>query len=69
MNNKYIEMKRKHQKEVNNFPMFFAFSKEQFKEGMKKLGLEPSETNKIYKFGNTGGFYKRTDSAKLKKNA
>ncbi|AAK79119.1 hypothetical protein BJV85_002852 [Clostridium acetobutylicum] len=67
MNNKYIEMKRKHQKEVNNFPMFFAFSKEQFKEGMKKLGLEPSETNKIYKFGNTGGFYKRTDSAKLKK--
>lgn len=62
----YRAMKDRHQKEVNEFPMFFAFSNEQFAEGMKKLGLEPSETDKIYRLGNTGGFYRKTDGQKLK---
>lgn len=61
--NNYIEMKKQHEKEVNEFPMFFAFSKKQFNEGMKKLGLDPSETNKIYRAGDTGGFYRKSDAS------
>lgn len=63
--NRYREMKERHQKEVNDFPMFFAFSREQFDRGMRSLGLEPTDTGKIYKFGETGGFYRREDSKRL----
>lgn len=63
--NKYRELKDKQQKEVDNFPMFFAFNDKQFAEGMKKIGLKPTDTKKIYKLGNTGGFYKKSDSEKL----
>lgn len=63
--NAYRELKDKQQKEINDFPMFFAFSKEQFEEGMKKLGLEPNETDKLYKLGGTGGFYRKSDSKAL----
>lgn len=66
MNNNYLALKERQQKEVNDFPMFFAFSDKQFEEGMKKIGLDPSDTDKIYKFGSTGGFYKKTDSQALK---
>ena len=61
--NKYREMRDKHQKEVDAFPMFFAFNENQFEEGMKKLGLGPDDTDKIYKLGSTGGFYRKTDAA------
>lgn len=64
--NKYRAKKDRHQAEVNAFPMFFAFSEKQFEEGMRKFGLEPSETDKIYKFGNTGGFYLKTDAEELR---
>lgn len=63
--NRYREMKQRHQKEVNEFPMFFAFNQKQFDEGMRSLGLEPTDTKKIYKLGNTGGFYRKTDSEAL----
>ena len=63
--NKYVELKEKHQKEFNEFPMFFAFSNEQFEEGMKSFGLQLNELDKIYKMGSTGGYYKREDSSKL----
>jgi hypothetical protein len=65
MDNKYLEMKERHQKEVNNFPMIFAFTNEQLKEGMEKLGLKPEETDKLYRLGDTGGYYRKTDSEKL----
>lgn len=64
--NKYVELKSRQQKEINDFPLFFAYSNKQFDEGMRKLGLEPNETDKIYKLGNTGGFYRKSDSQKLK---
>jgi len=64
--NAYTVLKDKQQKEVNEFPMFFAFSNEQFNEGMAKFGLKPEDTDKIYSLSGTGGFYKRTDSEKLK---
>ena len=64
--NKYKQMKDRHSKEIHAFPMFFAFNDQQFAEGMKKLGLAPTDTKKIYRFGSTGGFYRKTDSEELK---
>ena len=61
----YKAMKGRHQKEVNGFPMFFAFNNKQFEEGMAKFGLKADDTEKIYKLGNTGGFYLRTDAPRL----
>lgn len=63
--NKYNTLREKQQKEVNEFPMFFAFSEKQFEEGMKSLGLEPGDVKKIYKLGNTGGFFRKSDSEAL----
>lgn len=65
-NNKYRELKTQQQKEVNEFPFFFAFNDEQFIEGMKRFGLTADDTDKIYKFGNTGGFYLRADAGRLR---
>ena len=61
----YRELKQKHQNEVDAFPMGFAFSKEQFAKMMAKWDLGENDTDKIYRFGNTGGFYKRTDAKAL----
>ena len=55
----YLELKWKHQKEFNEFPMFFAFNRKQFDEGMKTLGLKPNQTNKVYSFDG-GGFYRKS---------
>lgn len=63
--NDYKKMKEKHQEEINEFPMFFAFNNKQFDEGMKKLGLAPSEEDKIYRLCGTGGYYRKTDATKL----
>ena len=63
--NLYRQLKDKQSKEFNNFPMMFAFSNEQFTEGMKKLGLNPTDTDKIYSMGG-GGYYKKSDSEQLK---
>lgn len=60
--NKYREMRDRHQKEFDSFPMFFAFNDKQFEEGMKRLGLQANETDKIYKMGVSGGFYRRSDA-------
>lgn len=63
--NAYQEMITKHQAEFNQFPMFFAFNKQQFSEGMQKLGLNPSDTESIYSFG-IGGFYRKSDAPLLR---
>jgi len=63
--NNYVELKDRHQKEFNSFPIQFAFSNEQFEEGMAKFGLSPNDTDKVYRFSNTGGFYLRTDAPRL----
>lgn len=57
MKEAYRELKDKQLIELNNFEgVFFAFDKKQFSDGMKKIGLDPSETDKIYSLGNTGGY-------------
>ena len=61
----YVELKQKHQAEVNDFPMVFAFSNEQFAEAMAKLGLQEDDLDKVYKFGDTGGIYRREDAERL----
>lgn len=66
MANKYVEMKKRHEEEIHNFPMFFAFSNKQFEEGMATLGLKPTDTDKIYRLGSMGGFYRKSDSPMLR---
>jgi len=63
--NNYTYLKDRHQQEINAFPIFFAFNDKQFAEGMTKLGLQPDETDKIYKLGNIGGFYRKSDGPQL----
>ena len=63
MNNKYDEIKEKHQKIVDDFPMKFAFSDEQFNQSMKELGLKPNDTDKVVSIGG-GGFIRKTDVKK-----
>lgn len=62
--NQYQEMRNRQQAEINAFPMFFAFNKQQFAEGMRKLGLSPSDTRQVCSiFG--GGYCRKSDVAKL----
>lgn len=58
--NKYEEIKNKHQKRVNDFPLGFAFSNEQFKDMMEKWELSENDTDKILSIGG-GGFIRKTD--------
>ena len=63
--NRNAEMKQRQQQEFSAFPMQFAFSDKQFVEGMAALGLEPTDTDKVYKAPG-GGFYRREDGQRLK---
>lgn len=60
--NTYAKLKETHQKSVNALPIKFAFSNEQFKNAMEGWGLTVDDTDRIYKLGGTGGFYRREDS-------
>ena len=57
----YLEQKRKHMDELDNFPMAFAFSKEQLQEGLDKLGVTKDEICTIP----GGGFIRKTDAKAL----
>ena len=58
----YEEYKTKRQKEFNELPIFYAFSDKQFTEQMEKRGLTTADTDKIYRLGDTGGFYLKSDA-------
>ena len=62
--NKYDKLKNKQQEEFNSFPMAFAYSEEQFKEGLKKLGLTENETDKIVATS-CAGFIRKSDVQKF----
>lgn len=66
MANQYIELKKKHEKEFNEFPISFAFSNEQFAEGMQQLGLFEEDKDKVVSIG-SGGFIRKSDVASFKK--
>ena len=60
----YAQMKTRQQKEYNDFTkdcVFFAFSNQQFEDGMRKLGLKVDDYKKIYDIG-FGGFLLKTKS-------
>lgn len=61
----YSQMKARQQKEVNDFPMAFAFCSGQFAEGMRRLGLDPSDKEQIVSIGG-GGFIRKTDEEAYK---
>ena len=59
----YQALKKRHADELNQFEgIFFAFSNEQFKEGMQKIGLTMEDTAKIYSLG-AGGYILKEKSA------
>lgn len=58
----YLEIKQRQEIELNAFPMFFAFSDKQFKEGVEKLGASPE--NKLIKLPG-GGFILKKDMQKF----
>ena len=61
----YVDLKTRQQKAFNAFPMKYAFSEAQFKESMEELGLKATDTDQIFKFGNSVGFYRKSDSKAL----
>ena len=63
--NRYADLKQRQQQEFGTFPMQYAFSNQQFAEGMAALGLKPADTDKIYRVPG-GGFYRREDGSRLK---
>ena len=63
--NRYADLKQRQQQEFGTFPMQYAFSNQQFAEGMAALGLKPADTDKIYKVPG-GGFYRREDGSRRK---
>lgn len=55
----YLEMRKRHQAEVNAFPIKWAFNSEQLVEGMRELGLSPEDMDKVISIG--GGFMRKSD--------
>lgn len=56
--NTYKVFKDKQGEKINSFPMFFAFSNEQFEEGKKKLKIKE---NKDLVRTRAGGFIRKSD--------
>ena len=60
--NEYLELKKKHQKEFEEFPIAYAFNDKQLQEALEKLGATKEEC--ITVFGH-GDIVKRTDAKAL----
>ena len=58
--NTYQELKNRHQKEMDAFPLGAAFSNEQFEKMMQKWGLTVNDTDKIFFIGG-GCFISKSD--------
>ena len=61
----YLDLKSKHEKELNEFPIAYAFNDEQLEEALKKLGAE-SKDECVTVFGH-GDIVKRQDARQLVK--
>lgn len=59
---KYVEMKRRHEKEINEFPLGFAFSNAQFDEMCEKLGVKNPQ-DELFSLG-MGGYVRKVDAEK-----
>lgn len=57
---KYWDLKKKHEQEITDFPIAFAFNKEQLKEALVKLGVDDvSECCTVMEMGD---IVKKTDA-------
>lgn len=57
---KYWDLKKKHEQEITDFPIAFAFNKEQLKEALEKLGVDDvSECCTVMEMGD---IVKKTDA-------
>ena len=63
--NAYAALIEKHTKDYEDFPFFYAFSKERFEAGMRKFGFEPNELDKIGVIGSLNAYYRRSDEPRL----
>lgn len=62
--NSYEELKNRHHKEFNEFPLGAAFSNEQFERVMRGWGFTPNDTDKIISIGG-GCFIRKSDREKF----
>ena len=61
----YKEMKDRQQAEINAFPFIWAFNENQFADGMRRLGLDPTaDRGQIVHVGG-GGYIRKTDKKAL----
>ena len=47
----YLDLKEKHQKELNDFPIAYAFSDQQLEEALKKLGATKEDCVTVFGHG------------------
>lgn len=60
----YDEMRNRQQKEYDRFPVAYAFTNEDVKIGLKKLGLNENDSDKVVPIG-FGGFIRKKDKEAL----
>lgn len=58
---KYSTYTKYAKRKINSLPIVYFYSQKQFEDAMKKLGLNTSQTNLIYRDSVGGGIYKRKD--------
>jgi len=63
--NRYSDLRERQKQEFSEFPIFWAYNKEQFEKGMAGFGLKLTDKDRLYSLRG-GGFYLKTDSQKLK---
>ena len=59
----YLELKGKHEKEMNDFPIAYAFDGKQLEEALDKLGATKEECVTVF---NMGDIMKKVDVPKFK---
>lgn len=67
--NRYAQMIERQSKEIyglmERLPVVFVFAEEQFAEGMRKLGLEPDQTDLVCRIAETGAMLRKSDAKEL----
>lgn len=67
--NRYAQMIERQSKEIyglmERLPVVFVFAEEQFAEGMRKLGLEPDQTDLVCRIAETGAMLRKSDANEL----
>ena len=63
--NDYVKMLERHQEELAQFPIVYAFGQEQFEKAMQKLGLEASDTEEVCSIFGAGDIIRKSDAPKF----